>query len=43
MIIEYAKVRQQVRAPERANPSDAGLDLFFNPEPTGILPSPQFG
>ena len=41
MIIEYAKVRQQVRAPERANPSDAGLDLFFNPEPTGILPSPN--
>jgi len=41
MIIEYARVRQQVRPPERANPSDAGLDLFFNPEPIGILPSPK--
>ena len=41
MIIEYARVRQQVRPPERANPSDAGLDLFFNPEPEGILPSPK--
>ena len=37
MIIEYARVRNNVRPPERANPSDAGLDLFFNPEPEGIL------
>jgi dUTP pyrophosphatase len=35
MIIEYVRVRQDVRPPERANPSDAGLDLFFNPEPEG--------
>jgi len=41
MIIEYTRVRNQVRPPERANPSDAGLDLFFNPEPKGILPSPK--
>ena len=40
MIIEFTRVRQQVQPPERANPSDAGLDLFFNPEPTGIFPSP---
>jgi len=39
MIIEYSRIRNQVRPPERANPSDAGLDLFFNPEPQGILPS----
>lgn len=31
MIIEYARVRPDVRPPERANPSDAGLDVFFNP------------
>tara|TARA_R110000851_G_scaffold26925_8_gene75969 strand:+ start:12726 stop:13208 length:483 start_codon:yes stop_codon:yes gene_type:complete len=41
MIIEYARVRNQVQVPERSNPSDAGLDLFFNPEPAGILPSPK--
>ena len=28
MIIEYVRVRNTVRPPERANPSDAGLDLF---------------
>jgi len=41
MIIEYTRVRNQVRPPERANPSDAGLDLFFNPDPQGFLPSPN--
>jgi len=41
MIIEYTRLRNDVRPPERANPSDAGLDLFFNPEPTGIIPSPN--
>jgi len=41
MIIEYTRLRNDVRPPERANPSDAGLDLFFNPEPVGILPSPK--
>ena len=40
MIIEYSRVRADVKPPERANPSDAGLDLYFNPEPEGILPSP---
>ena len=28
MIIEYTRVRSNVHPPERANPSDAGLDLF---------------
>jgi dUTP pyrophosphatase len=41
MIIEYTRIRADVRPPERANPSDAGLDLFFNPPPTGVLPSPN--
>ena len=41
MIIEYYRTRNDVRPPERANPSDAGLDLFFNPEPEGIMPSPK--
>lgn len=41
MIIEYTRLRADVRPPERANPSDAGLDLYFNPEPRGLLPSPN--
>tara|TARA_R110002020_G_scaffold295713_1_gene511278 strand:- start:11584 stop:12045 length:462 start_codon:yes stop_codon:yes gene_type:complete len=32
MIVEYAKVRGTARQPERANPSDAGLDVFYSPE-----------
>jgi dUTP pyrophosphatase len=40
MIIEYSRVRPGAKPPERANPSDAGLDLYFNPEPKGILTSP---
>jgi dUTP pyrophosphatase len=39
MIIEYSRVREDVKPPERANPSDAGLDLYFNPPPQGFLPS----
>ena len=31
MIIEYYKTRDNVITPERANPSDAGLDVFFCP------------
>jgi len=31
MIIEYSRVRPDAKPPARANPSDAGLDLFFNP------------
>ena len=38
MIIEYVRVRETAIPPQRANPSDAGLDLFFNPEPKGQLP-----
>jgi len=32
MILEYAKVRESAYAPSRANPSDAGLDVFYSPE-----------
>ncbi len=31
MILEYAKIRPDVIDPDRANPSDAGLDVYFNP------------
>lgn len=37
MIIEYYRIRTDVQPPERANPSDAGLDLKFNPESKGFL------
>jgi len=32
MILEYCRVREGVKPPERANPSDAGLDLYSNQE-----------
>ena len=38
MIIEYFRVRGSAVPPHRANPSDAGLDLFFDREPKGSLP-----
>tara|TARA_Y100001970_G_C13537612_1_gene510707 strand:+ start:27 stop:491 length:465 start_codon:yes stop_codon:yes gene_type:complete len=31
MIIQYTRIRETARPPVRANPSDAGLDLFYNP------------
>tara|TARA_R110002012_G_scaffold270767_2_gene455838 strand:- start:979 stop:1434 length:456 start_codon:yes stop_codon:yes gene_type:complete len=31
VIIEYYKTRKNIITPERANPSDAGLDVFFCP------------
>ena len=41
MLIEYYRIRGDVHPPERANPSDAGLDLKFNPTPKGFLPNPE--
>ena len=32
MILEYSKIRHNARTPDRANPSDAGLDIFFSPD-----------
>jgi len=31
MILEYKRLRTNVMPPIRANPSDCGLDVFFNP------------
>ena len=31
MIVEYASVRPDAHAPSRANPSDAGLDVYYSP------------
>ena len=41
MIIQYYKTRDNVISPQRANPSDAGLDIFFCPsdgEPIYLQP-----
>ena len=32
MILEYALTRKNAHEPERANPSDAGLDVFYSPD-----------
>ncbi len=41
MILEYAKVRESAVSPERANPCDAGLDVFFSPaEPLTVALNP---
>jgi dUTP pyrophosphatase len=37
MILEYVRTRESVRPPERANPSDAGLDVFYNPADAGTV------
>ena len=36
MMIEYVRVREDVKPPERANPSDAGLDVFFCPDDAAV-------
>ena len=36
MMIEYVRVREDVTPPQRANPSDAGLDVFFCPDDAAI-------
>ena len=38
MIIEYTKTRDSAHNPQRANPSDAGLDVFYSTkEPDEII------
>ena len=37
MILEYAKVHSEALEPQRANPSDAGLDVFFSPEDSATV------
>ena len=42
MLIEYARLRENVVPPTRGNPSDAGLDVYYNPasgSPAFINPS----
>tara|TARA_B100000287_G_scaffold434949_1_gene501092 strand:+ start:1459 stop:1926 length:468 start_codon:yes stop_codon:yes gene_type:complete len=44
MMIEYSRVRPDVRPPVRANPSDAGLDVFFcpaDPKVTAVKVAPS--
>ena len=36
MIIQFSKARQNARSPLRANPSDAGLDVFYSPDDNEI-------
>ena len=36
MMLEYYRLRGDVIPPSRANPSDAGLDVFFNPEDAAL-------
>tara|TARA_R110002110_G_scaffold5734_1_gene29322 strand:+ start:32 stop:496 length:465 start_codon:yes stop_codon:yes gene_type:complete len=36
MMIEYVRVREDVKPPQRANPSDAGLDVFFCPDDAAV-------
>ena len=36
MLLEYARVRPDAKPPSRANPSDAGLDVYFNPDESSV-------
>ena len=42
MILNYSKVRSTATTPVRANPSDAGLDLFYSPEMYGSVDERTF-
>ena len=37
MIIEYTKTRDSAHSPQRANPSDAGLDVFYSTKEPGEI------
>jgi len=37
MMIEYVRLRPDVRPPERANPSDAGLDVYWCPSDAATI------
>jgi len=36
MMLEYKRLRPEVRPPSRANPSDAGLDVYYSPSDPSI-------
>ena len=38
MILEYKKVHAAAKSPDRANTSDAGLDVFYSPRGTEQIP-----
>tara|TARA_B100000700_G_C14995205_1_gene833439 strand:+ start:921 stop:1385 length:465 start_codon:yes stop_codon:yes gene_type:complete len=38
VILEYKKVHRSAKSPDRANPSDAGLDVFYSPRGTEQTP-----
>ncbi len=35
-MLEYCRVRPDAIPPTRANPSDAGLDIYFNPDDSSM-------
>ena len=37
MIVEYTKTRDSAHSPQRANPSDAGLDVFYSIKEPGEI------
>ena len=37
MLLEYIRVRETAKPPVRANPSDAGLDVFYSPDDAKII------
>jgi dUTP pyrophosphatase len=39
MLLEYYRVRDTATPPTRANPSDAGLDVYYSPEGVGVSTS----
>jgi len=43
MILEYAKVRKNVKTPTRSNPSDAGMDVFYCPDKEETISLPPLG
>ncbi len=43
MLIEYKKTRTSAQEPVRANPSDAGLDVFYCPEGADSVSIPPGG
>jgi dUTP pyrophosphatase len=37
MLLEYVRIRETAKAPVRANPSDAGLDVFYSPDDAKVI------
>jgi len=43
MILEYNRLRKDALPPSRANPSDAGLDVYYSPPNIAEAPSIELG